>query len=44
VLIGLALSLYKSLRAEVPAVEPSPVVTIPETGAARAQPGEVAGS
>jgi glycine betaine transporter len=43
VLIGLAVSLSRSLRAE-PALapEPRPVVTIPEPGAAR--PGEAAGS
>jgi glycine betaine transporter len=44
VLIGLAVSLYRSLRAEVPVLEPRPVVTIPEAGAARPRPGEAAGS
>jgi glycine betaine transporter len=42
VLVGLAVSLYRSLRAEVPVLEPAPVVTIPEPGAAR--PGQAAGS
>jgi glycine betaine transporter len=43
VLIGLCVSLYRSLRAErMPAPERAPVVTIPEPGAAR--PGEAAGS
>jgi len=45
VLIGLAVSLYRSLRAEPVLVpEPRPVVTIPEPGAARARPGEAPGS
>jgi glycine betaine transporter len=44
VLIGLAVSLYRSLRAEVTALEPRPVVTIPEPGAARARPDQAGGS
>ena len=44
VLYGFAVSLYRSLRAEVPAPEPRPVVTIPEAGVARPRPGEAAGS